>query len=173
MKMKSALVAAAMIAAFGLFIRPASGAEVNVSIDIPLPGLALPAPPGLVVVPGTYIYYPPEVNVDIFFYHGYWYRPHRGGWFIASGYNGPWRVIGRRRVPGPLLGLPPAFRRMPPRHEHVPYPVVEKNWRTWEKERRWDNARSERHDRGRGDRDRKEGRGRGHGEGRGHGKHGD
>ena len=59
-------------------------AGVSVNITIPLPGPVIPAPPGLIVVPGTYVYYPPEVGVDIFFYRGYWYRPYDGGWYIAN-----------------------------------------------------------------------------------------
>lgn len=166
--------AALIIAACGVFFPAPANAEVNVNITLPLPGLVLPAPPGLVVIPGTYVYYPPQVDADIFFYRGYWYRPYRSGWYIGSGYNGPWRAIGRRGVPGPLLGVPRTYRRMAPRHEHVPYPVVERNWRTWERERYWDSRRSERHDRG-GHRgwDRDEGKGRGRGEGRGRGKHHD
>jgi hypothetical protein len=176
MKMRPVLFSAALIvAASGLFIPAAGNAEVNVSITVPLPGLVLPAPPGLVVVPGTYVYYPPEVDVDIFFYHGYWYRPYRGGWYIANGYNGPWRSIGPRRVPGPLLGLPRTYRHVSRRHEHVPYPVVERNWRQWERERYWDDRRYER-DRGRSrgrDGDEGKGNGRGHGRGRGDGRHRD
>jgi len=68
-----------MFLVFGLFTPAMSSAEVNINIDIPLPGLVIPAPPALVVIPGTYVYYPPDVQTDIFFYHGYWYRPYRGG----------------------------------------------------------------------------------------------
>ena len=170
--MRSGIFAAALIAAtIGLFVPAAGNAEVNVSITLPLPGLVFPAPPGLVVVPGSYVYYPPEVDVDLFFYRGYWYRPYRGGWFIGSGYNGPWRSIGTRRVPGALLGLPPAYRRLPSRHERVPYPVVERNWRTWEQDRHWDNRRYERHEQnGHGRWDRDDEHGNKHGKDRGHGR---
>jgi hypothetical protein len=152
---------------FGMVIPAAGNAEVSVNISIPLPGLVFPAPPGLIVVPGTYVYYAPEVDAEIFFYHGYWYRPHRGGWHIATGYNGPWRTIGSHRVPRPLLHLPPGYRAVPSRHERTPYPVVQKNWRTWENERHWDHERgerAERSERGGGH------RGGGHG-GKGHGRH--
>ncbi len=152
-----------LLVLLGLIVPGASSAEVNVSIGIGLPGLVFPGPPAMVVVPGSYVYYPPEVDVDIFFYHGYWYRPYGGGWYIASGYNGPWRSIGPRRVPRPLFDLPPGYRRVPPRHDRMPYPVVQRNWRTWENERHWDNDRHERHDRGRREHEERE---------RGHGRHG-
>jgi hypothetical protein len=154
----SAFGVGAMLTVFGLFTPATSNAEVNVNINIPLPGLVISAPPVMIVIPGTYVYYPPEVSVDIFFYHGYWYRPHRGGWYIANGYNGPWRTIGPRRVPRALIEVPPTYRRVPPGHERMPYERVHKNWRTWEKERHWDRPRGERG----------EHEGREHGRGRGH-----
>ena len=69
------------------------GATAGVSIGInfpPPPPLVIPAPPPLFVIPTTYIYFPPEVDVDIFFYHGYWYRPHQGYWYRSGSYNGKW-----------------------------------------------------------------------------------
>jgi hypothetical protein len=123
---------------FNLVSPVKSNAGVNVNINVPLPGLAIGAPPAMVVIPGTYVYYPPDVSVDIFFYRGYWYRPYRGGWYIANGYNGPWRGMGPGRVPRALIGLPPDFRRIPPGHERMQYGMVRKNWRSWEAERHWD-----------------------------------
>ncbi len=136
-------------------------AEVNVNINVPLPGLVISAPPAMIVVPGTYVYYPPEVEADIFFYRGYWYRPYGGVWYIANGYNGPWRTIGPGRVPRSLIEVPPGYRHIPPGHERMPYGMVKKNWRTWEKERHWDHDERGEHE------------GPGHGHGRGHGKHED
>jgi hypothetical protein len=159
----------AMLMVFGLFTPATSNAEVNVNINIPLPGVVISAPPAMIVIPGTYVYYPPEVSVDIFFHHGYWYRPYRGGWYIANGYNGPWRGIGPRRVPRALIEVPPTYRRVPPGHERMPYGQVKKNWRTWEKERHWDGPSGERGERGgRGEHDgREHGRGRDHDHDRG------
>jgi len=121
-----------------LFSASTTHAEVNVNITFPLPALVIPAPPAMVVLPGTYVYYPPDVHVDIFFYRGYWYRPYQGQWYLSASYNGPWGAIGIGRVPQVLLGLPPHYRRIPPGYERMPYGVVRKNWQTWEQERRWD-----------------------------------
>jgi len=144
-----------------ILVAPRTGnAEVNVNVNIPLPGLVIPAPPALIVIPGTYVYYPPDVDVDIFFYHGYWYRPYRGGWYIANGYNGPWRTVGPRYVPRALINVPPAHRRISSEHERLPYGTVRQNWRTWERDRHWDHRgeRGERGERG-GARQGREGRG--------------
>ncbi|MGE5173334.1 MAG: hypothetical protein ACM3MD_05845 [Betaproteobacteria bacterium] len=156
----------AMFLALSLVTAATANAQVHVNINVPLPGLFIPAPPGLIVIPGTYVYYPPDVDVDIFFYHGYWYRPYRGGWYIANGYNGPWRVVGPKRMPRALVSLPHAYRRVSHGYERMPYGHVQKNWQTWERERYWDNRREER-----GERKEQGGRAHGHGRGHGNGRH--
>lgn len=120
-------------------------AEVNVSVQFGLPPLVIPAPPGLVVIPNTYVYYPPRVDVDIFFYHGYWYRPHHGRWYRARHYNGPWDPILGNHVPRAVIAVPSVFRQSP-RYEHVPYGQVKKNWRAWERDRYWDRGRKNFHE---------------------------
>ena len=158
-RMFTAIVFCGALLAAGL-LSPAPGvAGVHVDIEVALPPLVISAPPALIVIPGTYVYFPPDVGVDIFFYHGYWYRPYRGQWYIAAHYNGPWSFTAVERVPGVLLRLPPSHHRVPPGYSPMPYSRVQKNWRTWERERYWD--RHERKgDHGRGER-------RGHGRGRG------
>jgi hypothetical protein len=115
-----------------------AGVHVNVGIDVPLPVFEIPAPPAVVVIPGTYAYFAPDADVDILFYHNYWYRPYRGRWYRGLGYNGPWSFVPETRVPGVLLHLPPGYRHMQPGYERIPYGQVKKNWRNWERERYWD-----------------------------------
>lgn len=117
-------------------------AKVSVSVQVGLPPFVIPAPPGMIVIPGSYVYYPPDVDVDIFFYRGYWYRPHHGHWYRARHYNGPWRSIAVNRVPRAVIAVPHGFRQGP-RHEHIPYGQVKKNWRGWERNRHWDRGRHE------------------------------
>jgi hypothetical protein len=124
------------------FFSPAiTNAEVNISVQAPLPPLVIPSPPGLVVIPNTHVYYPPDLNVDIFFYHGFWYRPYRDGqWYRARHYNGPWGPIVINRVPRAVIAVPPGFRRGPI-HEQIPYGQLKKNWRGWERDPHWDRGR--------------------------------
>jgi hypothetical protein len=116
-----------------------STAEINVSVGVSLPGLVIPAPPYMAVVPGTYVYYPSEVSADIFFYHGHWYRPHHESWFIANGYNGPWRSVATGHVPRAVINVPHAYREMRPRNDRIAHNDMRKNWRGWERERHWDH----------------------------------
>jgi len=144
-----------------------AGVNVNLNINAPLPPIMLPGQPPLLPIPGAYAYFAPDASVDIFFYHGYWYRPHEGRWYRSSDYNGPWRHLARERVPGAVVGIPHDYRSRPRAHQPVPYGEVKKNWGAWERDRHWDKQEHERGhdnvDRGgqeRGDHDR--GGGRGH-----------
>jgi len=117
-----------------------SSAEVNVNIGIgvPLPQVVIHSPPPVVVIPGTYAYFAPDVGVEIFFYHGYWYRPHHGYWYRARGYNGPWGHIKNSGVPHALRGLPTDFRHNVRHSERIRYVDFKQNWKTWEQKKHWD-----------------------------------
>ncbi len=154
-----------VICFFAAPIAGIAGVNVNVNINAPLPPLVVPAPPHVLPIPGTYAYFAPDVDVDIIFYQGAWYRPHEGRWYRSSEYNGSWRPVPHERVPMVLINLPQGYRHMPPGHERIPYGQVKKHWRTWEREKHWDRherGRKHRDDRGEGDREEGRGHGRGH-----------
>jgi len=115
-----------------------SNAGVRVGVDINIPVFTFAAPPPLVVIPGTYAYFAPEANVDIVFYHGFWYRPYEGRWFMARGYNGPWGPVALARVPRVLIELPPDFRHIYGDHPRIAYRDFNKNWRGWERNKYWE-----------------------------------
>lgn len=120
-----------------------SDAQVSLNVRIgPPPVYRIPAPPPVVVIPGTYVYVVPDIGVDIFFYHGYWYRPYEGNWFQAQSYNGPWLFLPPERLPRPLLQLPPDYRSIPPGYHRIPYGDLRKNWAGWERQRYWDRDKA-------------------------------
>jgi len=136
-----AIFAVGMMLVMGIGQPGRATAEVNVNIGIkvpPPPPLVIPAPPPLFVIPRTYVYFAPKVDVDIFFYRGYWYRPHRGHWYRSVAYNEKWVYIAPKKVPVALVNLPPDFRRVPPGHRHISFGEVKKNWKTWEKDKHWE-----------------------------------
>lgn len=148
--------------------KAAAQVQVNIGIRVPLPPLprfVFPAPPPVVVIPETYMYVVPDAEVDIVFYQGSWYRPHSDRWYRAASYNGPWRLLTAGQVPGTFRRLPPGFRNVKPEHERIPYQNVKKNWKKWEKERRWDSRQNRRGDQSRHEerRDDRPGRGKGKG----------
>lgn len=126
------------IAALLFVMAGLSNAGVNVNVNIgPPPVYTFSAPPELVVIPNTYVYFAPGVDMNIVFYHGYWYRPYNGYWYRGSGYNGPWVHIGTPRVPRYIINLPPDYRRTYYSNPRIPYGHVHSNWNRWEKERYW------------------------------------
>jgi hypothetical protein len=141
MKMKLLIVCyvSSVFAFFGFFFPTNTHAGINVDINIPLPGLVIAGPPAMMVVPGSYVYFAPDVKTDLFFYRGYWYHPSRKGWYVSLEYNGPWGSVAVDNVPRVLINIPRDYRRVLPGYERMPYAMVRRNWRNWEDERYWDN----------------------------------
>lgn len=106
-------------AAYGLSVSPAHAADVKVGVSIGVPAppvIALPAPPQLVVVPGTPVYYAPSLSLNFFAYGGRYYTLHDGAWFVATSHTGPWAFVPMDRVPRPVLGVPATYYKVPPGH---------------------------------------------------------
>jgi hypothetical protein len=156
------LIAAGLFSILAIFLPSTGRAGLPAP---PLPPLILPAPPLVVVIPGSYVYFSPDLDADLFFYHGYWYRPYERRWYRGSHYNGPWGFVSPNRVPRVLINLPHDYRRVPPGHERIPHGQLKKNWRTWEREKHWDKREERGKEQGRGEgkeRGEHQGRGRGH-----------
>lgn len=116
-----------------------SEARVNVSVGINLPAYRFAAPPEVVVIPGTYVYMVPDIDVDVLFFQGYWWRPYEGRWYRSRDYRGSWRYVAPARIPRGLRELPQDYRqRLSPEYNRVPHRDVRKNWKKWERERYWD-----------------------------------
>lgn len=108
------------LAAFGLaagLLWPLDArAGVNVNVNIGPPPIVLAAPPALVVVPGSTVYYAPDVSINLFSYRGRFYSFHDGAWFYATSHRGPWAAIAIERVPRPVVAVPVTYYRVPPGH---------------------------------------------------------
>ena len=171
MKRRSFFSISGVLLVIALLFPVAAGADVSVGINIFPPPIVLSAPPAVMVVPGTYVYFIPDLEVDILFYGGWWYRPYRGYWYRAKGYNGPWVHVEGSRVPSVVIALPPHFRNVPPGHTRIPYGQLKKNWKTWERERHWDKGKGARTEK-KIHKKKSEGEGRrGNGRSRGKGRH--
>jgi hypothetical protein len=111
--------------------------RVSLDIQVNPPPLIIEGPPEMVVIPGTYVYFSPDVQGDLLFYGGYWYRPYEGRWFRSANYRGPWVYIGRADVPRVFFELPRDYRAMSG-YRRIPYRDLSRNWRTWEREKYWE-----------------------------------
>ena len=140
------IIGALLLALTGSATQSEAGVSVNIGVN--LPAIRFAAPPDVVVIPGTYVYMVPDIDVDILFFQGYWWRPYEGHWYRSRNYKGSWRYVEPRRIPVGLRELPPDYRhRLSPEYQRVPHRDVQRNWKKWEKEKHWD--RRGEHDRGR------------------------
>src|SRR5512135_3392767 len=104
--MKMRLVSTAAMFLVLLAFSSTGIAGVSINIGVSLPPLVISAPPVVAVIPGTYVYFCPDVAADIFFYDGYWFRSYEGNWYRAVDYNGPWVYIAMASVPTVFFQLP-------------------------------------------------------------------
>lgn len=125
-------------------------AGVSVHVDIPLPPpIVFAAPPVPVVIPETDVYAVPDVQEDIFFYRGWWWRPWEGRWYRSRYYDRGW--IHYRSVPTWHRHVHPGWRNdfrdrrwkgHAWEHQRVPYNDLHRNWRSWERNRHWERNNS-------------------------------
>jgi len=121
-------------------------AGVDISISFPLPPpIVFAAPPAVIVIPGTYVYVDPDLDADIFFWAGWWWRPWEGRWYRSRYYNRGWAYYDR--VPSFYFDVDPGWRRYYRDHdwrghrwsyERIPYQQLNKNWKNWQDQRRWE-----------------------------------
>ena len=114
--MKSKMVWCAILLAAGLH-RPAN-ADVQIGVGVALPGVQIginvPAYPRLLPVPGYPVYYAPYLDLNLFFYDGYYWAFTDGNWYYSTWYDGPWMLAAPDYVPYYLLQVPVAYYRRPP-----------------------------------------------------------
>jgi hypothetical protein len=121
-----------------------AGVDINVNIALP-PPIMFAVPPALIVLPETYVYVVPDVDVDIFFYSGWWWRPWEGRWYRSRHYDTGWAHY--RSVPSFYRGIPSGWRNDYRDHRwggrqwdyrEIPHEQLQRNWSTWEKSRHWE-----------------------------------
>jgi hypothetical protein len=110
------LIAAGTVLLAGTSVA-AQEVKINIGLGIPsMSPIVVTTPPQLVVIPGTAVYYAPEVPANYFSYKGRYYTVANDAWFTAPAYDGPWAVITIRQVPPPLLAVPVEYYKIPPGH---------------------------------------------------------
>lgn len=122
-------------------------AEVNISIGISLPPLIqFQAPPDVIVIPDTnYVYAVPDIDADLYFWNGWWWRFWEGRWYRSHYYNRGWGYYGN--VPIFYFDVDPAWRRYYRgrdwyghrwNYQRIPNQRLQQNWRSWKNNRYWE-----------------------------------
>lgn len=142
--MKKLLSGTLLLALVFASVTSMAGMHIDLSLSLPLP-IIFVAPPELVVLPGTNVYVAPDVDTEIFFYSGWWWRPSGRRWYRSRNYDSGWKRY--RKVPSFYRSVPSGWRtdynhnRWKGRewqHQRTPHRNVQQNWSQWEKSRYWE-----------------------------------
>lgn len=101
----------------------ATPATAQVSVSVSIPGVSIgihqPVYPDLVLVPGSPVYYAPQVQANYFFYDGLYWVFQDDNWYVSSWYNGPWDLVEPDDVPLFVLRVPVQYYLRPPVFFHT------------------------------------------------------
>ncbi|MBI5099158.1 MAG: hypothetical protein HZB30_07945 [Nitrospirae bacterium] len=160
MKKKVLIIFASLfLAGTGIFFLPgdALSHDVNFNIAIgmglPPPPVVFTRPPALYVIPGTPVYYVPEIERQLYFYSGNWYRLYDGYWYRAVYNNGPWMYLPPVSIPYVFRDLSPRYYRVPPREQYRARWTPPRYWRPreyrrYEDREKWDDHHDNHRERG-------------------------
>ncbi len=125
-------------------------ADVDIRINIPLPPpIIFPAPPQVIVIPETYVYAVPDIDVDVFFFEGWWWRPWQGRWYRSRNHDRGWMYY-EYGAPAFYSTVPPGWRKSYKdrrwkghewQYRRIPHGYAERNWDDWQKRRHWEKDR--------------------------------
>jgi hypothetical protein len=100
-----------------LSVKAQTGVSVGVNVALP-PPIVFSGPPQVVVIPESNVYVVPDVEADIFFSQGWWWRPWEGRWYRSRFHERGWGFY--RAAP------PPFYRNVPPGWRNDYRPALER-----------------------------------------------
>jgi len=135
-----------MLLALASFIPISTMAQISININIPLPPpIPFAAPPEVIVMPETDgVYVAPDVDVDLFFWNGFWWRLWEGRWYRSAYYDRDW--VYYDAVPIFYFNIDPHWRTYYHNHswygynwnyERIPYERLHQNWKSWQERKSW------------------------------------
>ncbi len=100
----------------------------------------------MIVMPDTNdVYVAPDIDVDLFFWNGWWWRLWEGRWYRSHYYNRGWGYY--NNVPSFYFDVDPGWRGYYRDHnwyghrwnyERIPYQRLQQNWKSWQNDRHWE-----------------------------------
>lgn len=125
-----------------------SGVDIGISLSLP-PPIVFATPPEVIVIPETYVYAVPGIDVDIFFHNGWWWRPWEGRWYRSRHHDKGWAHY--QKAPSFYARIPSSWRndyrdRRWGEHQwnsqRIPHQQLQRNWSNWEKNRHWEKQQT-------------------------------
>ena len=141
----------ALFLALAIVIPISTMAGVNISLGISLPPpIVFEAPPNVIVLPDTNdVYVDPDIDVDLFFWNGWWWRSWEGRWYRSHYYNRGWGYYDS--IPSFYFDVDPGWRGYYRDHswrghawnyERIPDRRLRQNWSTWHNNRHWERQKN-------------------------------
>lgn len=106
--------------------------------------------PDVIALPETdNVYVVPGLDVDIFFWNGWWWRPWQGGWYRSRYYSRGWGHY--RGIPTFYYDVDSGWRQYyrdrnwygnPWHYERIHHRHLHQNWRRWHQDRHWERQRT-------------------------------
>jgi DNA segregation ATPase FtsK/SpoIIIE-like protein len=106
--------------------------------------------PDVIPLPETdNVYVVPDLDIDVFFWNGWWWRPWQGGWYRSQYYSRGWGHYGG--IPTFYYDVDPGWRGYyrdrnwygnPWRYERIRSRNLHQNWRQWHNDRHWERQRT-------------------------------
>ena len=91
------------------------------------------------------VYVVPDIDVDMFFWNGWWWRLWEGRWYRSHYYDRGWGYY--NNVPSFYFDVDPGWRGYyrdhnwyghPWNYERIPNPRLQQNWKSWHNDRHWE-----------------------------------
>ena len=115
-----------------------------------LPPIRFNGPPDVVAMPDTDdVYVAPDMDVDMFFWNGWWWRPYEGRWYRSQYYDRGWADY--NNVPSFYSDVDPSWRRYYRDrnwyghrwdYDRIPHQRLQQNWNSWHNNRYWERERN-------------------------------
>lgn len=124
-----------------------SMARVDISVNIGLPPpIAFVHPPEVIPLPETEsVYAVPGLDIDLFFWNGWWWRPWEGRWYRSRYYDHGW--VFYSGIPVFYTHVDPGWRGYYNNrnwrgynwiYRPIPHRDLRRNWQSWHNDRYWE-----------------------------------
>jgi len=126
-------------------------AQVGIDIHIGLPPpVAFQTEPDVIVLPDTdNVYVVPDLDIDLFFWNGWWWRPWEGRWYRSRYYDRGW--IHYRSIPSFYYDVDPGWRGYYRDrnwyghnwyYERIAHQRLQRQWQRWYNNRHWERQQT-------------------------------
>ncbi len=105
--------------------------------------------PHVVVIPDTDdVYVVPDIDEELFFWNGWWWRPWKGRWYRSRYFDRGWANY--KQVPSFYYDVDPDWRnyyrnrnwnKYRWNYNQIPNRELQRNWNSWYKNRYWEKQR--------------------------------